>query len=149
MCVAQVSAHRNAGVMTNLIDVLKTEHSSLWVDLAPCGSILAKLYMNNKFNASPELLQQPRLYSKADRVQTAVQAILTWEATGIWNKEQYLTAMNKWFPSCSPKLLTVEDDVTPSTEYNPPTTRRRALDEDAAPVGEPSAKRVTRRRSAA
>ena len=129
--------------MSNLLDVIKTQHSSLWVDLAPCGSIFSKLFMNNKFNASQELLQQPRLYSKADLVQTTVNAKLTWDATGKWNKEQYLQGMNKWFPGESPKLEDDKDDATPSTEYKPPSTRRRALGDDAADE-EPSSKRVTR-----
>ena len=54
--------------MSNLLEVVKTQHRSLWVDLAPCGSIFSKLFMNNYFNASNELLQQPRLYSKSGHI---------------------------------------------------------------------------------
>ena len=148
VCGAQVGRHRDVGVMSNLLDVVKTQHDSLWVDLAPCGSIFTKLFANNKFNASPELLQQPRLYSKSELVQTTVNARLTWEATGTWNKEQYLKAMKKWFPGESPKLLNVEDgknDKEPSTDYKPPSTRCRTSGDDAAAdVDEPAAKRVTR-----
>lgn len=96
----------------------------------------------------PKIGSKPQcLYSKSDLVQTSVQAKLTWDSTGTWNKEQYLKGMKKWFPGEVPKLLTVEDgkdDVEPSTHYNAPSTRRRCTLGDDADAEEPPTKRAAK-----
>ena len=54
--------HRQVGVMSNLMDVVKDEYPSLYCDLVPCLSNNAKFFLNNKFNPSPEMLIMPGLY---------------------------------------------------------------------------------------
>ena len=127
-----VAAHRNVGVMTNLMTVVKTKHDNLYCDLLPCFSMNAKFYLNNYFNASNEMLKMSGLYDKRTHVGTPMNAKLTYERGGTWNKEMYIKVMNKFFPGEQHKLLSAE----PATD-----AKHKLLSADTATV------RCTRARS--
>ena len=89
---------------------MKTVHSYLYCDLKPCFTKVAKVYLNNYFNPSPEMLQLPGLYSKRTTVKTTINAKLSWQRGGMWNKHMYLKVTH-------PARL-----LTPSTLALTPTT---------------------------
>ena len=124
--------------------MVKTQHTSLYVDLLPCITEFAPFYLNNHFNPSKEVLLLRGFYGKRDRVQTTGHARLTWDRNTPWDKELYKKVMQKFYPGKKHKLLTTDDDgdddggddvaATHNEVSHTMTTRRRGRAADALPT---------------